>query len=146
MTRKGLYITVVLLLGGCSPIPRGVLSLEKMENLCYEMHLAEGVIQVENLYSANDQMNECYTLLLEKYGITQADFDSSLVWYINNPQFFNKVYPRVVQRLEDTLKYLQEHVNDTLNVEPLHLQRETKKPILQKMVQLDSVKQLKKIL
>jgi hypothetical protein len=41
-----------------------------------------------------------YKNVLDKHGITQAEFDSSLVWFTDNPQIFNKIYPKVIERLE----------------------------------------------
>jgi hypothetical protein len=41
-----------------------------------------------------------YKNVLNKHGITQAQFDSSLVWYTDNPQIFNKIYPKVIERLD----------------------------------------------
>ena len=32
--------------------------------------------------------------------MTQSQFDSSLVWFTDNPQIFNKIYPKVVSRLQ----------------------------------------------
>ena len=41
-----------------------------------------------------------YAQVLEAHGITQAQFDSSLVWYTAHPQLFDKIYPRVMRNLE----------------------------------------------
>ena len=47
--------------------------------------------------------------MLEKHGTTQAEFDSSLVWYTAHPQLFDKIYPKVIARLsaeeEDFVNY-----------------------------------------
>ena len=40
-------------------------------------------------------------MVLEKHGITQAQFDSSLVWYTANPQLFDKIYPKVLAAIEE---------------------------------------------
>ena len=49
--------------------------------------------------------------MLDKHGITQAEFDSSLVWFTDNPQIFNKIYPKVIERLEADFK-VEEQIRD----------------------------------
>ena len=37
---------------------------------------------------------------MAKHGVTQAQFDSSLVWYTDHPLLFNRVYPKVLDQLK----------------------------------------------
>ena len=41
-----------------------------------------------------------YAQVMEKHGITQAEFDSSLVWYTAHPSLFDKIYPKVLAELK----------------------------------------------
>ena len=101
-----LYILLIFLFGACQP--KHILSSKKMENILYDLHKAEAIIEVENLAVKQDSsINKFYEVLLEKHGISQAQFDSSIVWYTNNPQRFNKIYPRVIKRLEADLEKLR---------------------------------------
>ena len=85
---------------GCRP--RGVLSNREMRNVLYDLHRADGAIQVAGYnYSHDQEVAAYYKNVLDKHGITQAQFDSSLVWYTDNPQIFNKIYPKVIERLEE---------------------------------------------
>ena len=96
MKGSGLKIVCVLLVCvamlGCRP--RGVLSNREMREVLYDLHRADGAIQVAGYYKN----------VLDKHGITQAEFDSSLVWFTDNPQIFNKIYPKVIARLETDLE------------------------------------------
>ena len=38
--------------------------------------------------------------MLERHSVTQAEFDSSLVWYTAHPQLFDKIYPKVMADLQ----------------------------------------------
>ena len=38
--------------------------------------------------------------VFKKYGITQADFDSSMVWFARNPEVLTKIYEKVNVRLK----------------------------------------------
>ena len=42
----------------------------------------------------------CSSDLFNKYGLTQADFDTSLVWYTRNTEVLAKVYEKVTSRLK----------------------------------------------
>lgn len=90
---------VVLLVAGCRP--RGVLSVEQMEDVLYDLHRTEGILHASGYERGHDSV-VCltYNAVLARHGITRAEFDSLLVWYTDNPQFFDKIYPHVLERLE----------------------------------------------
>ena len=100
MKYKWLVIVCVLLaIVGCRP--RNILSNREMRDVLYDLHRADGAIQVAGYnYSHDQEVAGYYNAILEKHGITQAHFDSSLVWFTDNPQIFNKIYPKVIARLE----------------------------------------------
>lgn len=90
-----------LTLSSCVMRPREVLSNRKMVSLLADLHYAEGVLQAAGYQYGHDQeVNDYYAALLEKHGVTQAQFDSSLVWYTVHPQYFQRVYPKVLERVE----------------------------------------------
>lgn len=94
-----LLLTVSLVIVGCRP--RGILSPSKMQEVLYDLHCADGAIQVAGYNYMHDQeVAWYYKNILDKHGITQAQFDSSLVWYTDHPQRFIKIYPEVLKRLE----------------------------------------------
>jgi hypothetical protein len=75
-----------------------------MRDVLYDLHRADGAIQVAGYnYSHDQEVAGYYKNVLDKHGITQTQFDSSLVWYTDNPQIFNKIYPKVIERLEADL-------------------------------------------
>lgn len=122
----------VALLVGCRP--RGVISDAKMRDVLYDLHRADGAIQVAGYnYSHDQEVAGYYKNVLDKHGITQAEFDSSLVWYTDNPQIFNKIYPKVVERLEADYDRLKA-IRDT-NVELRRSKRQVKAdPAMQKEI------------
>ena len=68
----------------------------------YDIHFTDGVVSVAGMRTRHDSVKSaCYSFVLEKHGITQAQFDSSLVWYTAHPRIFDKIYPRVVARLKE---------------------------------------------
>lgn len=72
-----------------------------MRELLVDLHKTDALIQMQALpVQANEVRDIYYAETLEKHGVTQAQFDSSLVWYTAHPQFFNKIYPKVLKELD----------------------------------------------
>ena len=110
----GLWVALLCVcMASCRP--RGVLSPREMEDLLVDLHIGDGIMYVGGYdISSSDAEQRIYAVLLEKRGVTQAQFDSSLVWYTNHPQRFDKMYPRICARLEEKQRQLQEGVADEL--------------------------------
>ena len=94
---------ISLLLSSCKPqLPAGVLSEGKMERVLYDYHIAQ-VIAESDSYSEQPLDVRRYELqqaVLRKHGITQAEFDSSMVFYCSDIPRLNAIYNRVAQRFE----------------------------------------------
>ncbi len=91
---------LALCLVGCAR-PDDVMRAGKMEDVLYDLHIAEGIIYARGYAYGHDSLvAKYYESVLAKHGITQAEFDSSLVWYTDHPLRFNKIYPKVIARLE----------------------------------------------
>ncbi len=71
--------TVLLFLAGCKPsVPSKYLSKGKMEDILYDYHIAQAMGE----QSSNPATACTYrAAVFKKYHITQAQFDSSLVYY-----------------------------------------------------------------
>ncbi|MCQ2334078.1 MAG: DUF4296 domain-containing protein [Paludibacteraceae bacterium] len=84
--------------------PEGILSRSQLEDVLVDIHAAEGVLEEAGLaYGHDEAQRGYYKVVLLKHNITQEQFDSTLVWYTARPQIFDKVYPRVHQRLTERL-------------------------------------------
>lgn len=102
-----LCLFIILLFSSCMR-PSGILNSSKMENILFDIHKAEGVLTIEgNGYDSPD-MKEAYQYkIFKKYGTTQAQFDSSLVWYSKHPKEFESIYDKVVTRLDSLVADVQ---------------------------------------
>ena len=81
--------------------PKGILSSREMRKVLVDLHKADATIQVSGMqYGHNEALNIYYSEVLEKHGITQAQFDSSIVWYTDHPLLFDKIYPKVLAQLK----------------------------------------------
>lgn len=91
---------LALTLFSCSGRPKNVLSKDDMTNILFEMHKLDGSLVAKNIYYVeNSDKEKYYKSILDKYNTTQADFDSSLIWYSKNPKKFEKIYETVYQQL-----------------------------------------------
>ena len=112
-----------------------------MRDVLYDLHRADGAIQVAGYNYAHDQeVSGYYKNVLDKHGITQAQFDSSLVWYTDNPQIFNKIYPKVIARLEADLA-VAEHERDLLREKKRMKGKSNSTQPVRKLPNIENVKQ-----
>lgn len=96
-----LAIAGSLFLGSCNRNkPKGVLSKNKMARVLVDYHIAYNMGQS----LPSDKRYQIPLLIngvLHKHHITQAEFDSSLVWYTRNPRDLNIIYTRVNRLLSE---------------------------------------------
>lgn len=92
-----LLLTIAMF--SCKPsMPDKYLKPSEMADILFDYHLAEGM---QNVLQNNDSIAmRAYELsILNKYGVSKADFDSSLVYYTRHTAMLEKVYDDVTERL-----------------------------------------------
>ena len=78
-------------------VPAGIISSSDMVDVLYDYHLAQAMAAQASDSSA--YRYRVYTqAVLQKYGLTQAEFDSSMVWYTRHADYLYDVYKQVDQR------------------------------------------------
>lgn len=83
----------------CDNRPFHVLSGKKMEAVLFDMYIAQAEMDNNHdVFSDSARKHDLLNAVLRKHEITQADFDSSLVWYSDNLEQYVKVNERVIQR------------------------------------------------
>ena len=101
--RSRRYIAVLLTLlaltwVGCRP--KGILHSWEMRDLLIDLHKTEALLQTCCNTCSNETKAIYYAQVLERHGVTQAQFDSCLAWYTAHPQLFDKIYPKVLKELD----------------------------------------------
>jgi hypothetical protein len=92
---SGLGISFILFLFvvACSRAPKGIISERKMQKILTDMHLADAIISSDPYTFQNDnEKRALYQSVFDKHRITQAVYDSSLVWYGKNLDVYMQVY------------------------------------------------------
>jgi hypothetical protein len=106
MRRVGVHLvivgaTVLVLLSACTPqVPSKYLQPDEMEDLMYDYYLSQGI---SNGRAGSTDYDRRYNLqtVLKKYGLTNAEFDSTLVYYYNHMELMNGIYTNIQKRLGD---------------------------------------------
>ncbi|MDR2691280.1 MAG: DUF4296 domain-containing protein [Dysgonamonadaceae bacterium] len=92
----------------CDNRPSRVLSGKKMESLLFDMYIAQAEIDNNhNVFSDSARKHDLLNAVFRKHGITQADFDSSLVWYSDNLEQYVKVNEKIIRRCAEMAEDLK---------------------------------------
>lgn len=89
-------------MAGCKPgVPREVIQPDEMEDILFDYYLSQALAaHVAQDKRATFEKNAYYHAVLKKHGVTEAQFDSSLVYYYTHAEDFNDIYKNVVRRME----------------------------------------------
>lgn len=80
-------------------VPKGIVPEEKMENILYDYHRATAMADA----GGGDASQRRYVMVrkvFEKYGVSEADFDSSMIYYSGNAVMLKDMYERIESRLK----------------------------------------------
>lgn len=100
MKKLGTFLIGLALLTGCgNGRPNDIIQPEQMEEILYDYHLSIGM-------STHLRSNENYhreaskRYIFDKHAVTEAEFDSAMVWYTRNAQDLADIYARLETRFE----------------------------------------------
>lgn len=101
--KRLLFLSILLLmlsLTSCTVRrPHGILSKSKLEKVLYDYHLARMMGMLSG--DSADFREHLYTdAVLQKYNITQAELDTTLLWYSRHTDDLYNVYENVQKRLD----------------------------------------------
>ena len=112
-----ILLTTVVLIISCKPqVPSEYIQPDDMEDLIYDYHLAQGIADQQQ--DGNNDYNRRLTfeMVLKQHGVTQAEFDSSLVYYYTRADRFQEIYKRVQSRLNEEAEKYGAPVNEVHNI------------------------------
>ena len=92
-----LFLSILFLLS-CGR-PSWVLSEKQMENVLFDVHIADAEISDNYMdFRTEQQKQELYASVFKKHNITREQFDTSLVWYGKNLSKYLEIYNRLDTR------------------------------------------------
>ena len=111
MKHSLLLIAVILMVMACKPtVPSEYIHPQELEDLLYDYHVAEAM--AKNDTGSDRNRHTYFHAVLKKYNVTEAEFDSSLVYYYSHLTRLTEIYGRVNERLADEAKRLGAVVGD----------------------------------
>ena len=91
-------IPLICMVASCSKVPNHIISERKMRVVMYDMQLAEAMVEtLPQSYPNSNEKQTVYDGVFTKHRITQAEYDSSLIWYGKHMDLYMGVY-RLVQK------------------------------------------------
>ena len=97
-----LLLTITISLLSCGRTPHGVMSVNKMADLIVDLQLAEAYIDSHiGEYTSDSSKLVLKQSVFKKHGITQQDYDSSLVWYSHNMEDYIKAHDKAIGKLKE---------------------------------------------
>lgn len=105
---------VACLVAACKPtVPSQYIQPSDMEDILYDYHLSQAMAKYEEGSSQREYNQRLYFLLvLKKHQVSEADFDSSLVYYYSHVDRLKEIYVHVNERMADNAKNLGAVVGD----------------------------------
>ena len=87
--------------GGTGKAPEGLIPRDTLVLILADVEIAESALrEMQNIGKQIGDLNEAYYHnIFVKYGIDQAKFDSSMVYYRQDPEVIDKIYEDVITRL-----------------------------------------------
>lgn len=100
-SRYYIIIGVLLLVAACKPsVPSKYIQPDEMEDILVDYHIAKAMANFgEGTQDYNLALYKA--AVLEQHGVSEADFDSSMVYYYTRADRFVDIYRRVSERLEE---------------------------------------------
>ena len=92
--------SLILCLQACSPsLPSGILDEEEMTDVLVDFHLAQGMAEAQG-DNADVARYKYIQAVFQKHHITEAEFDSSMIYYSGRAEDFKHIYDNVVNRVQ----------------------------------------------
>jgi len=102
-------VTLFCIPVSCSRVPQHIISERKMRVVLYDMQIAEAIVEkMPESYPTSDDRMTVYEAVFAKHQITQAEFDSSLVWYGKHVDLYMGIYQLVLKDLNANLAAFSE--------------------------------------
>ena len=107
------YLLVLMLVVACKPtVPSEYIQPGEMEDILYDYHIAVAMARQKSGSDADFNRSLYFQSVLKKYGVTEAEFDSSLVYYYSHAYRLKDIYTEVNDRLDDEAADLGVAVGD----------------------------------
>lgn len=121
MTCRLCVAVLALCLVACGNVPQGIIGKSKMEKLLADLYTADAISSSHSdQFAADSDRVALKRAVFEKYGVTQHDYDTSIIWYAQNVDEYQKVMKQVISILQDRNKDAAEESRKAATVASLN--------------------------
>ena len=111
--RRLTYCLLFVMVLSCKPtVPSEFIQPDEMEDILYDYHVAQAMAKQGMPRETDFNKTRNFMAVLKKYNVTEADFDSSLVYYYSHVDRLKDIYTHVNRRLSDEATNLGVTVGD----------------------------------
>ncbi|MCI7729665.1 MAG: DUF4296 domain-containing protein [Bacteroidales bacterium] len=93
-----ILLSGLLCLTSCDIRPWSVLNKQEMEDLLFDIHLAETIFQVYKPNYSKEEKQQIFEGIFEKHNTSKETFEKSLKWYAKHPDDLQLIYRKVLDR------------------------------------------------
>lgn len=98
--KRFLYLLLLLPMIGCSPdSSKPIIPEDKMVEILIDQYIMQSAFTQKGAPS-EEPPTYYFNHILEEHNYTEVEFDSALVWYANHLETYEKVYDKVMARLQ----------------------------------------------
>ena len=107
------YLLLLMLVVACKPtVPSEYIQPGDMRDILYDYHIAMAMARQKGGGEADFHRSLYFQLVLKKHNVTEAEFDSSLVYYYSHAYRLKDIYNEVNDRLDEEASTLGVAVGD----------------------------------
>ena len=119
----GAGIFFVLIFTACEQIPSHIIAPEQMETLLIDIHKAEAISDNLTQYASDREKERLRQSVFDRHHVTQAQFDTSLVWYSEHMTKYSQIYNNVTGRTQKFSPHPAWRLNRRMEQRPVLLVR-----------------------
>lgn len=99
-----MLLLVLIVVSSCKPsVPSRYIQPDDMEDILYDYHLAQSIAANNRVSSDTTAFykNVYYQSVLKEHGVSEAEFDSSLVYYYTEAERLHDIYRNISERMNN---------------------------------------------
>lgn len=109
MKRLMWVLAATIMLFGCKPkIPKDIIAPDKMKDILYDIHVADGYVSTILLPDSSKKVAAAYYKgIYKKFGTDSAQYNKSMNYYYAHPKDLDIIYKKISKTLESQKKTLE---------------------------------------
>ena len=102
-------LAFICLIASCSRVPKHIISERKMRVVLFDMLIAEAMVEtMPDSFPMIADREQVFDAVFRKHNLTQAGYDSSLIWYGKHMDLYMGIYKLVLRDVNASLSALGE--------------------------------------